>query len=87
MILKARNNGVNKYSVILCCISNFAIDNIKPAGIRTRDYSNFSVDEFNIDLSQVNCDEIFSNCMNYIDKLFSSFYTKVNKLGKEHAPP
>lgn len=47
---------------------------LKPAGIGTRDYSKFSVDEYNYnDLSQVDGNGFFSNCLNYIDELLSSF--------------
>ena len=51
-----------------------------------RDYSRFSADRFNDDLSQLDWNNILSNANNDMDKLFSSFYNKFNKIVNKHAP-
>ena len=45
---------------------------------KVRDYSQFSADCFNYDLSQVKWSNIISNATNDIVKMFSSFYNELN---------
>ena len=52
-----------------------------------RDFSRFSRDSFNFDLSNVDWNALLNKkkpC--YADNLFSSFYNKFNKLISKHAP-
>jgi len=53
---------------------------------KVRDYSKFSKDTFKRDLSQVNWDGLVANNNNNVDKIFSSFYKKLNKIINKHAP-
>ena len=53
---------------------------------KVRDYSQFSADCFNYDLSQVKWNNIISSATNDIDKMFSSFYNELNKILNNHAP-
>ena len=68
------------------CFSNFDIDREKPIRSKIRDNSEFSSEEFNNDLSQVDWGMIITNSKHDIDKLFSSFYNKINKVVNKHAP-
>ena len=68
---------------------NFVFSNlcgIKPKQKTLRDFSNFSSDGFNDDLSGVNCNALFANDSRGVNSVFSSFYNKFNKLIKNHAP-
>ena len=49
-----------------------------------RDFSNFSSDGFNDDLSNVNA--LFVNDSRDVNSVFSSFYDKFNKLMNKHTP-
>jgi hypothetical protein len=51
-----------------------------------RDFSRFSKETFNNDLAQIEFDEPNVNNANSIDKIFSNFYTKVNKIVNKHVP-
>ena len=51
-----------------------------------RDFSNFSIDSFNDDLSYVNWNALFANDSRDVNSVFSSFYNKFNKLINKHAP-
>ena len=51
-----------------------------------RYFSNFSSDSFNDNLSNVNWNALFVNDLRDVNNVFSSFYTKFNKLIKKHAP-
>lgn len=53
---------------------------------KVRDYSKFLTDDFNNELTQINWDIIFTNTHQDIDKIFSTFYNKFNKLVNKHAP-
>lgn len=52
---------------------------------KVRDYSQFTADLFNYDLSQVEWISVLSNATNDMDKIFSSFYSEFNKIVNEHA--
>ena len=54
--------------------------------IKVRDFSNFSEDSFINDVSQVNRDSVIETGNNYVDRIFSSFYEKLNKLVNMHEP-
>ena len=47
---------------------------------KLHDFSKFSEENFRYDISQVNWDALFLNNNNNADKIFSSFYTKLNKI-------
>ena len=47
---------------------------------KVHDFSKFSEENFRYDISQVNWDALFLNNNNNVDKIFSSFYTKLNKI-------
>lgn len=54
--------------------------------IKIRDYSRFSADRFDDDLSEVDWNRLIANGSNYVNKLFSSFCNKYNTILKKHAP-
>ena len=69
------------------CITMSAKDKLQQVkNIKLRDYSRFSADHFNDDLSEVGWDRIIANGTNCVDKLFSSFYNKYNTVVNKHAP-
>ena len=51
-----------------------------------RDFSNFSAEIFRDDVCQVSWNTLTENGGNDVDKLFSSFYNKLNKIVNKHAP-
>ena len=53
---------------------------------KVRDFSNFSYSSFIADLIQVDWDEIIARGTDDINKIFSSFYNKLNKIVNKHAP-
>ena len=53
---------------------------------KIRDFSRFSSDRLNADLSNVNWNALFANESSDVNNVFSSFYNKFNKLVKQHAP-
>ena len=54
--------------------------------IKKRDFSQFSSEEFNNDLSAIDWYAIIASKTNNIDELFSSFYRKLNSVVNNHAP-
>ena len=69
-----------------CIIKSVREKTAKLHKTKIRDYSRFSADCFNDDLFQVDWNNILSNASNDIDKMFSSFYNKLNKILNKHAP-
>jgi hypothetical protein len=53
---------------------------------KIRDFSHFSESGFNTDLAQINWNSIIANKRDNIDKLFTTFYEKVNNLTNKYAP-
>lgn len=53
---------------------------------KVRDFSNFSAESFRDDVCQVSWNTLIENGGNDVDKLFSSFYNKLNKIVNKHAP-
>ena len=53
---------------------------------KMRDFSRFSSDRLNADLSNVNWNALFANEPSDVNSVFSSFYNKFNKLVNKHAP-
>ena len=53
---------------------------------KMRDFSRFSSDILNADLSNVDWSALFANDSNDVNSIFSSFYNKFNKLVNKHAP-
>ena len=51
-----------------------------------RDFSKFSSRSFIADLIQVDGDEIIARGTDEINRMFSSFYNKLNKIVNKHAP-
>lgn len=68
------------------CIMSSARDKVTENIIKKRDFSQFSADHFNSELSRVDWNDILSTRGNDVDKLFSSFYKKFNKIVNKHAP-
>ena len=68
------------------CILKSAWDKTKAKNVKMRDFSNFSSDSFNDDLSKVNWNALFVNDSRDVNSVFSSFYNKFNKLINKHAP-
>ena len=58
----------------------------KPSNRKTRDWSHFSHDQFINDLSLVEWSEIHRSRGYDIDHVFSTFYSKFNKILNKHAP-
>lgn len=54
--------------------------------LKIRDYSRFFEERFASDLLQIRWDSILSNQKTNVDKLFSRFLTKLNKLVNKHVP-
>ena len=53
---------------------------------KMRDFSRFSSDRLNADLSNVDWSALSANESNDVNSIFSSFYNKFNKLVNKHAP-
>ena len=53
---------------------------------KIRDYSRFSEYSYASDVAQVNWNEMFLKGGNDIDKIFSTFYNKLNEIVNRHAP-
>ena len=51
-----------------------------------RDFTNFDRDSFTQDLNQIDWQSIIANGNNDIDYIFSSFYSKYNKIINTHVP-
>ena len=67
------------------CILSSIVDQPKE-NRKVRDFSNFSYSSFIADLIQVDWDEIIARGTDDINKIFSSFYNKLNKIVNKHAP-
>ena len=68
------------------CIIKAARDKYRGYTTKIRDFSNFSADQFNRKLSEVDWECILVNHATDPDKLFSTFYKKFNKIVNKHAP-
>ena len=68
------------------CILKSAWDKTKTKNLKMRDFSNFSSDGFNDDLSNVNRNALFVIDSRDVNSVFSSFYNEFNKLINKHAP-
>ena len=68
------------------CILKSKRDKPVKKTIKKRDFSQFSSEEFNTDLSAIDWDAIIASKTNNIDELFSSFYRKLNSVVNNHAP-
>ena len=66
------------------CIFRSARDRIKPAKRKLRDFTNFDRDSFTQDLNQIDWQSIIANGNNDIDYIFSSLYSKYDKLINKH---
>ena len=58
----------------------------EPSNRKTRDWSHFSHDQFINDLSLVEWSEILRSRGDDVDHVFSTFYSKFNKILNKHAP-
>ena len=67
------------------CILSSTVDQPKE-NRKVRDFSKFSSRSFIADLLQVDWDEIIARGTDDINKIFSSFYNKLNKIVNKHAP-
>ena len=72
------------YHLSQFCIFQSSIVTSQPAKITFRDYSKYSEQRFLQDLSQLHWESLLSG--SDVDKLFSTFYNKLNKLIHKHAP-
>ena len=68
------------------CILKSIRDKIKIKKSKVRDFSRFSRDSFNADLSNVDWNALLNKKPCDADNVFSSFYNKFNKLINKHAP-
>ena len=69
------------------CITTSAKDKFRQVkNVKIRDYSRFSGDRFNDDLTEVDWDQLIANGATCVNKLFSSFYNKYNAIVNKHAP-
>ena len=59
---------------------------IKLQKIVTCDFSKFSEEKFINDLSQLNWESAVSESTNNVNKSFSTFYNKLNRIVNKHAP-
>ena len=66
-----------------CIFQSSTLTN-QPAKITSRDYSKYSEQRFLQDLSQLHWESLLSG--SDVNKLFSTFYNKLNKLINKHAP-
>ena len=67
------------------CILSSIVDQPKE-NRKVHDFSKFSSRSFVADLTQVDWDEIIARGTDDINKIFSSFYNKLNKIVNKHAP-
>ena len=68
------------------CIIRSAKDKKNITKKKVRDFSNFSADKFKSDISQIKWNIKTAGGMNDANRLFSSFYKKLNKVVNKHAP-
>ena len=67
------------------CISQSPISKDKPARLLSRDFSNFTERNFINDLLLINWDHSVPDNETNVNKLFLSFYNKLNKIVNKHA--
>ena len=79
---------LNRISDFTALLQNNATTSAQAQSIssKVRDYSNFSPENFNNELTQINWDIITLDTHHDIDKMFSKFYSKFNRLVNKHAP-
>ena len=68
------------------CILKSVKDKVKVNKFKVRNFSQFSADCFNAELSQVDWNTIVERKLCDVNDLFSSFYNKFNKLVNKQAP-
>ena len=68
------------------CILKTMKDRVKVNKSKVRDFSRFSADRFNAELSEVDWNAIAETKSSDVNELFSSFYNKFNKIVNKHAP-
>ena len=68
------------------CILKSVRDKIKVKKSKVRDFSRFSRDSFNADISNLDWNALLNKKPCDADNLFSSFYNKFNQLINKHAP-
>ena len=68
------------------CISQSPISKEKPPRLRSQDFSNFTERNFINDLLLINWDHSVPDNETNVNKLFLSFYNKLNKIVNKHAP-
>jgi len=68
------------------CILKSMKDKMQVNKFKMRDFSRFSAECFNAELSQVDWDAITLANSSNVNNLFSSFYNKLNKIVNKHAP-
>ena len=68
------------------CITRSVIEKGQTGSHLIRDYSRFSEENYLNDLSQVDWARVVPEVKTDVDKLFSRFYNKLNKLINKHAP-
>ena len=68
------------------CILKSAVERPNIGKGKVRDFSKFSSESFSADLSQVNWNKIVERGNGDINRLFSSFYNRFNKIINNHAP-
>ena len=68
------------------CISQSPISKEKPARLLSRDFSYFTERNFINDLLLINWDHSVPDNETNVNKLFLSFYNKLNKIVNKHAP-
>ena len=68
------------------CISQSPISKGKPARLLSRDFSNFTERNFINGLLLINWDHSVPDDETNVNKLFSCFYNKLNKIVNKHAP-
>ena len=67
------------------CILKSAVERPNIGKGKVRDFSKFSSESFTADLSQVNWNKIVERGNGDINRLFSSFYNRFNKIINKHA--
>ena len=68
------------------CVLKSVKDIVKVNKFKVRNFSRFSADCFNTEVSQVDWKAIVEKNSCDVNNLFSSFYNKFNKLVNKHAP-
>ena len=66
------------------CILTSIANQTKEESNNVRDFSKFSFDSFSADISQVDWNEILERDNVDVDRTFSSFYNKFNKILNKH---